>query len=182
MNRRALICSASMVLAIGVITAAAARPPYLAAFKGHYATATGKPTLNGANCALCHIGAPPMKNFNPWGMAFLAGIGGKATNDPAMIKAGFDTAAKAMNPATKETFGARITADAFPGGTSALGGGVTGTWVPLYNGVNMDGWTKMNAGTWSVQNLVLNYAANSGNGWLRCWLMASLIKGSRRGC
>ena len=39
-------------------------------------------------------------------------------------------------------------------------------WRPLYNGVNMNGWTNMNQGNWSVQNGYLTYTGG-GNGWLR---------------
>jgi hypothetical protein len=169
MNRRAAYCGGALALSLMAITAATARPVYLNTFKAHFQTATGKPTLNAANCAMCHIGAPPMKNFNAFGMAFTKALGATGINDPVKISAAFDAAAKIKNPATGETFGARIAKDALPAGATPVGGGggVTGTWVPIFNGINMDGWTKMNAGNWSVSNYVLYYGLNSGNGWLR---------------
>ena len=155
MNRRAAYCGAAMALILTAITAANARPPYLNTFKAHYKTATGKPTLNAANCAMCHIGAPPMKNFNAFGMAFAKSLGAPGVNDPAKISAAFDAAAKLKNPTTNETFGDRIAKDALPAGTAAVGGGggggVSGTWVAAYNGLNTDGWTKM-GGDWSIKN------------------------------
>ena len=39
-------------------------------------------------------------------------------------------------------------------------------WRPLFNGVNMNGWTSMNQGNWTVQNNYLTYTGG-GNGWLR---------------
>ena len=167
MNRRAAYCGAAMALSLLAVTAATARPVYLNTFKAHFQTANGKPALNAANCAMCHIGAPPQKNFNAFGMAFTKALGATGINDAAKIAAGFDAAAKEKNPATGETFGERIAKDQLPAGGAAAGGGTPGTWVPLFNGINMDGWTKMNAGNWSVSNYVLNYGLNSGNGWLR---------------
>lgn len=172
MNRRAACCGAAMAVSLTAITAATARPVYLNTFKAHYQTASGKPTLNGANCAMCHVGAPPQKQFNAFGMAFAKALGAPGVNDPVKIKAAFDAAAKQKNAATGETFGDRIAKDALPAGTAPITGGggsgsIQGSWAPLFNGVNLDGWTKMNAGDWSVKNYVLNYGLNSGNGWLR---------------
>ena len=42
----------------------------------------------------------------------------------------------------------------------------TGQWRPLFNGVDMNGWTSMNQGNWTVQNDYLTYTGG-GNGWLR---------------
>ena len=42
----------------------------------------------------------------------------------------------------------------------------TGQWRPLFNGVNMNGWTKLNQGDWTVRNGYLTYTGG-GNGWLR---------------
>lgn len=156
MNRRAAYVGAAMAVSLTAITAATARPVYLNTFKAHYKTAAGKPTLNGANCAMCHIGAPPQKNFNAFGMAFIKALGGQ-NNDAAKIAAAFDAAAKVKNPATGETFGDRIAKDALPAGTTPVGGGsgggggsVYGTWTAAYNGINMDGLSK--TGDWSIKN------------------------------
>jgi len=152
-----------MALSLTAITAATARPVYLNTFKAHFQTANGKPTLNAANCSMCHIGAPPMKNFNAFGMAFTKSLGATGVNDPAKISAAFDAAAKLKNPTTGETFGARIAKDELPAGGAAAGGGgggVTGTWNAIYNGLNADGWTKM-GGDWSVKNWNLSSSGGS---------------------
>ncbi len=168
MDRKAACCVAAIALSVTAITAATARPVYLNTFKAHYQTANGKPTLNAANCAMCHIGSPPQKRFNAFGVEFSKALGAPGINDPAKIAAAFDSAAKAKHPNTGETFGERIAKDAYPAGTMAVGGGgLQGAWVSIFNGLNLDGWTKMNAGNWSVSNYVLNYGLNSGNGWLR---------------
>jgi hypothetical protein len=39
-------------------------------------------------------------------------------------------------------------------------------WVALFDGRSMDGWTKVNAGDWTVRDGVLAYTGG-GNGWLR---------------
>lgn len=41
-----------------------------------------------------------------------------------------------------------------------------GPWEAVFNGINMDGLTKLNAGNWVVENGVLRYTGG-GNGWLR---------------
>jgi hypothetical protein len=42
----------------------------------------------------------------------------------------------------------------------------TPAWVSLFDGKTMDGWTRMNAGDWTVRDGVLAYTGG-GNGWLR---------------
>src|ERR1041384_4474443 len=39
-------------------------------------------------------------------------------------------------------------------------------WITIFNGQNMDGWTKMNGGNWTVEGGLLKYTGG-GNGWLR---------------
>src|SRR5437764_8337014 len=78
-GRNAIGWTAAAVLALGLLTPALARPQYLQAFKAHYNTAQGKPTLNAANCALCHVGAPNQRTWNAYGDAVRAALGG-ATN------------------------------------------------------------------------------------------------------
>src|SRR5439155_18820975 len=39
-------------------------------------------------------------------------------------------------------------------------------WIMLFNGQNMDGWTRMNGGDWAVEGGLLKYRGG-GNGWLR---------------
>jgi hypothetical protein len=39
-------------------------------------------------------------------------------------------------------------------------------WIMLFNGRNMDGWTRMNGGDWAVEDGMLKYKGG-GNGWLR---------------
>jgi hypothetical protein len=166
MTRSALWCGAAAVLAIGAATPAMARPQYNAAFKAHFNTAS-KPTLNAANCGVCHIGPPPQAMWNPFGQAFRRALGAANVQDRAKIVAALDTAAGQRN-AAGATFLSRINADQLPG--AAAGGGMaagpSGTWIPLFNGANMNGWTKMNQGNWTVQNNLLTYTGG-GNGWLR---------------
>jgi len=178
MKRSAICWGAMAALTVGVVTTATARPQYLQAFKAHYNTASGKPTLNGANCALCHVGPPAQAKWNVYGEAVRAALGAQNVTDRAKIEAALVAAEKKTNPATMQTFAALIAGDKFPGSNMAAGGGAaggagtggapvnTGTWEPAFNGVNMDGLTKMNAGNWSVQNFLLHYTGG-GNGWLR---------------
>jgi hypothetical protein len=39
-------------------------------------------------------------------------------------------------------------------------------WVALFDGRSMEGWTKVNAGDWTVRDGILTYTGG-GNGWLR---------------
>jgi hypothetical protein len=39
-------------------------------------------------------------------------------------------------------------------------------WVSLFDGRSMEGWTKVNAGDWTVKDGILTYTGG-GNGWLR---------------
>lgn len=163
---------AALVLAAGVVSPAVARPPYLAAFKRHYNTTQGKPTLNGANCALCHIGPGNARMWNPYGQAFRAALGGTNVSDAAKITAAFEQAGRARNNARNATYAQLIGRDMLPAAPGAApvrpGGGpaISGTWEPLFNGMNTNGWTKVNQGNWVVENGILKYTGG-GNGWLR---------------
>lgn len=173
MKRRAIWWGATALLTVGVIAPALARPGYLMAFKAHYNTAQGKPNLNGANCALCHVGAPPQGMFNVYGSALKANLNGMTQVNAARINEAFTAVEGRMNPATNQTFRAMINGDRFPGSTQgAAGGGAGGAtlgnspWEPVFNNVNMDGLTKMGEGNWVVQDGVLKYTGG-GRGWLR---------------
>lgn len=176
MKRSAICWGAGAVLAVGMVSTAMARPLYLQTFKAHYATATGKPTLNAADCRLCHIGAPNQRMWNVYGQAVRMALGAQNVQDRAKIEAALVAAEKQTNPQAQQTFGALIAGDKLPGAAAmAAGGGGAGTglsasqtstWEPAFNGVNMDGWTKMNAGNWTVENFLLRYTGG-GNGWIR---------------
>jgi hypothetical protein len=180
MTRHAIGWGATAVLAVCVITPGLARPPYLQAFKTHYKTAQGKPTLNAANCALCHVGMPAQAMFNTWGTAVRAELKGAKMVAPAAITAAFTAAESKTNPGTRQTFLAMINGDRMPGGNMRAGGGgggggmgggggavgAAGPWEPVFNNVNMDGLTKLNQGNWAVQDGVLKYTGG-GNGWMR---------------
>jgi hypothetical protein len=60
---------------------------------------------------------------------------------------------------------AAIAAATAGGGTGASQPATDG-WMMLFNGQNMEGWTKMNDGDWGVESGVLKYRGG-GNGWLR---------------
>lgn len=173
MNRSAIWWGATTALVVGAVAPALARPPYLQAFKAHYNTAQGKPTLNAANCAMCHIGMPNQARFNVYGEALRSNLGNAKGVAPARIIEAFRSAEGKMNPATRQTFMAMIQGDRLPGSTTPAGGGAAGgggavraQWEPVFNNVNMDGLTKMNAGNWVVQDGVLKYTGG-GNGWIR---------------
>jgi len=182
MKRNALIWSATGILAVGVISSASARPPYLQAFKAHYNTASGKPKLNAANCALCHIGPANQAKWNAYGEAFRMALGAKGVTDQAKLVAALKAAETKQNAAARQTFGQLIAKDEFPATAQAAGGGtppvtgntgrpggpaaVAGDWEPVFNGVDMTGLTKMNQGNWVVENQILKYTGG-GNGWLR---------------
>lgn len=177
MNRSVLYWSATAALACGVLSPAMARPAYLQAFKAHYKTASGKPTLDKATCALCHVGAPAQAKWNAYGEAVRGALGAKGVTDRAKIEAAL--VAAESKKAGAQTFGQLINADKMPGAMAAAGGTpppaggggqpsgqANGVWQPIYNGVNMDGWHKMNQGNWVVENQILKYTGG-GNGWLR---------------
>lgn len=179
MTRNALIWSAAGILTVGVISSASARPNYLQVFKGHYKTSAGKPKLNAANCALCHIGPANQGKWNAYGEALRTALGAKGVKDNAKIAAALDTAGKKQNATAKQAFAALIAKDTFPAVAQAAGGAppaapagrpgpapVAGDWEAVFNGVDMSGWTKMNAGNWVVENGLLKYTGG-GNGWLR---------------
>jgi len=176
MNRRAVCWAASAALSLGMLTAASARPQYLMAFKAHYKTSEGKPTLDKTPCVVCHVGAPPQKNFNVYGAAFQKQLGAANVQDRAKIVAALTAIETQKNASANKTFRELINADALPGiaqaggGTGAVPGRppvtATGDWIPLYNGVNMEGWKVMNQGNWKVENMILKYTGG-GNGWLR---------------
>jgi hypothetical protein len=175
MTRGTIVLGAAAVLAVGVLTPVLARPTYLGAFKAHYNTASGKPKLNAANCAMCHVGMPGQAVFNPYGTEVRAALGAKNVSDQGKIKAAFDAAAKKQNATTKVSFGDMIKADILPasaqgpgGGAPATGGGgaISGTWEAVFNGVNMEGLTKENAGNFDVKDGILRYTGG-GKGWLR---------------
>lgn len=189
MTKRNLVgVGASLVLTTALVTAVAARPPYLQAFKTQYNTASGKPKLNMANCALCHDGAPNSGKWNPYGEELRKALGAKNVQDKAKLTAAFQAIeSKKRTPNARRNYGQLIAADTLPGAAqmaaqpnrpatqppAATGGGaagrveVAGDWEYPFNGVNMDGLVKMNQGEWSVSNGILRYKANTGNGWLR---------------
>jgi 3-keto-disaccharide hydrolase len=178
MMRRVIGWSAAAILAVGVVAPALARPQYLMTFKAHYNTAQGKPTLNAANCSLCHIGMPAQRMWNPWGQAVRTALAG-ATNvqDRPKIVAALQAAEKGRNTAANKTYLELINADTLPATAGAPP--ATGTpgpaavsppqqgWLALFNGQDMSGWTKMNAGNWEVKDGILTYTGQGGNGWLR---------------
>jgi hypothetical protein len=175
MTRGALVLSAAAVLVGAAIVPATARPQYLMNFKTHYKTADGKPALNAANCAMCHIGMPRDAKFNAYGQAVGGALGAKNVQDAPKIVAALQAAEKKQNPTTKATFAQMIQADILPASdkapTAATGGVRTTTyttrWEPAFNGVNLDGWTKENGGNWTVgPGGVLKYTGG-GKGWLR---------------
>ncbi len=174
MKINALWWSAVAITAVGVVTNASARPPYLQAFKAHYNTASGKPTLNAANCQLCHMGMPNTKMFNPYGMAVRTALGATNVQDREKVIAALVQAEKGRHTGANQTFAQAIAQDRFPGvapagGASSPGGGggapVSGQWRALYDGVSTNGWTKKNGGNWDVKDYVLRYTGG-GKGWL----------------
>ncbi|MFN3650338.1 MAG: DUF1080 domain-containing protein [Armatimonadota bacterium] len=171
MKRSAIWWTATAALAVGVISAAAARPGYLQAFQAHYQT-EGKPLAAG-RCATCHVGMPNEKKWNVYGTALGRALGGPNVQDREKIIAAFRQIEDQRNPATNRTFGEMLRDNQLPG--SNPGAGVSGdvanalqrpAWKPLFNGRDMSGWTKMNAGDWKVENGLLKYTGG-GNGWLR---------------
>jgi len=170
MTRRAIGWGATIALTLGVIAPALARPGYLMAFKANYNTAQGKPTLNGANCALCHIGAPPQGMFNVYGSALKANLAGATQVNGQRITQAFGAVEGRTNPATNQTFRAMIQGDRFPGSTGGGGGGGgnlgNAPWEAVFNNVNMDGLTKVNGGNYVIQDGILKYTGG-GSGWLR---------------
>jgi len=166
---------ATAALAFGLLSPAAARPGYLTAFKAHYNTTDGKPGLNAANCGLCHTGMPNQGTWNSYGEAFRVALGAKMVGDRAKVVAALVASEKKINPQTRQPYSVMIAADRMPAGSMAAPGGAgggdatvatTGIWETAFNGVNMDGWTKMNQGNWVVENGILKYTGG-GNGWLR---------------
>lgn len=178
MNKRVFWWGATAALAVSVMSAATARPGYLGAFKTYYKTAAGKPKLNAANCALCHIGPANQGKWNAYGTAYGEALGAKQVGDMAKLAAAFAASEKKVNPATKETYAKMIAADLMPGGATGTGGNsaapagssatlaVAGDWEPVFNGLNLDGWTKMGGGNWMAENFLLKYTGG-GNGWVR---------------
>jgi len=174
MKRSAICWSAAALLTVGMISAANARPGYLAAFKETYNTAQGKSTLNAANCTMCHVGAANSGQWNVYGEAMRTALGAKNVTERPRVVAALRAIEGRTNPVTRETFMAMIQADRLPGanigtsGRAAGGGGSIGTvnWQPVFNGVDMAGLHKMNQGDWTVQNFILKYTGG-GNGWLR---------------
>lgn len=184
MKRNVIGWGAAAVLAAAVASPASARPPYLQAFKDQYkVTATSKPRINAAaNCAVCHIGAPRDAKWNGYGEALGKALGAKGVTDKAKLAAALAAVGKMRPAGRQQTYDQIIERDNLPG---APGGGarnmnnqppaqpaqaaaapLRGTWEALFNGVNMDGWAKMNQGNWTIQNGVLKYTGG-GNGWLR---------------
>ncbi len=175
MKRSTIWCGAVAVTTLLVAGAAGARPNYLQAFKANYKTANGKPTLNAANCALCHRGMPAQKMWNPYGEALRKALGATAVTDNAKIVAALTAIEKEKaNPRAQMTFGQLIAQDRMPAAagmpmtttTPPATGAVRGEWQSLFDGTTLNGWHKMNAGDWSVKDGAITYAGG-GNGWLR---------------
>jgi len=59
---------------------------------------------------------------------------------------------------------AAVVAASFASGRS--GAAPEGGWINLFNGKDMEGWTKVNEGDWSVEGGLLKYGGH-GNGWVR---------------
>ncbi|MBM3460002.1 MAG: DUF1080 domain-containing protein [Armatimonadetes bacterium] len=173
MSTRSVIgWGAAVAVTLGVLSPAMARPGYLNAFKRHYNTAQSKPTLNAANCTMCHIGAPNTRMWNGYGQALRQALGARNVTDAARITGALEQAGRARNASRNQTYAALIGRDILPasqgtGQPPAQAGGLGGgAWQALFNGQNMNGWTKMNQGNWMVENGVLKYTGG-GNGWLR---------------
>ena len=155
--------------AVGVVTGVSARPQYLQTFKAHYNTADGKPTLNAANCQLCHVGMPNTRQFNPYGTAVRTALGATNVQDRERIITALTQAGQGRQTGADQSFAQVIAQDRMPGaaggGNAGGGGAITGTWRPLYSGVNMEGWTRKGSGNWDVKDFVLRYTGG-GRGWL----------------
>jgi hypothetical protein len=181
MQKNLLAWGAVAVLALGTWAPTLARPGYLAAFKTLYKTKGSKPNLDKANCALCHVGVPNTGNWNAYGNAIRAALKGAVNEkDAKKVNAALKAAGKAQNTGRGMTFVQLINQDMFPaqgagdgkaakgakGGKAAGGAPISGTWEPLFNGVNSTGWTQVGQGNWSVQDGILKYTGG-GNGWMR---------------
>jgi hypothetical protein len=181
MKRSALLWGATAVLAVTTVTPVLARPGYLMAFKAHYNTAQGKPALNAANCAMCHVGQPNQARWNAYGEALRTALNGqKNVQDRARVVQALDAAGRQTNRAANRTFAQMIQADRLPASAQGGGGGGTGVsgpgaalavqpagpWEPIFDGSNMNNLTKVNAGNWTVRNGYLAYTGG-GNGWMR---------------
>ena len=114
MNRRVLLFGATTALVVGVVAPALARPGYLAAFKANYNTAQGKPALNAANCALCHIGMPNQARWNVYGEALRTNLAGAKMVPAPRITEAMKAVEGRQNPATGQSFLAMINGDRFP--------------------------------------------------------------------
>jgi len=169
MYRCAVILGATVVLAVAAIMPAAARPQYLGTFKSHYKTTDGKPTLNAANCGMCHVGSPRDGKFNAYGGALKTALGAPNVQDPAKIVAALQTAEKTQNPATKVPFARMIQADLLPASDKAPGStaGAAPAWEALFDGHSYAGMTKENEGNFMVTPEGNLRYTGGGRGWLR---------------
>jgi len=187
MTTRALSWSAAALLAMLAAPAALARPQYSGAFKELYKTKDGKPKLNAANCAVCHIGMPKDAKWNLYGQAIRTALAARDVRDRAKINMALKTAGEKKSESGK-TYDELIAADTQPlagppkpeekpkteaSRESAGGGGGPGTvsraeprWVQAFNGRDLEGWTPVNDGRWTVENGLLCYTGG-GHGWLR---------------
>jgi len=171
MNRSAFVFGATAVLAVTAALPAMARPQYLGTFKAHYKTTSGKPALNAANCAMCHVGAPRDSKFNAYGEALKAALGAPNVQDPAKIVAALQAAEKKQNPTTKATFAQMIQSDFLPASDKTPGGSAAATtdpgWVALFDGRSYAGMTKENEGNFTVTPEGYLRYTGGGRGWLR---------------
>jgi len=185
---RAVLWGAAAALTLGICSPALARPQYRAAFIAKYKTTN----LSKSTCATCHIGMPREARWNPYGRAVRMALGATNVMDAAKINEALAQAERGRNQVQMMTFGQLLAADKQPAlGVETRAGQAAanppaqppattprtapapdpairyGTWRSLFNGVNSEGWTKVGAGDWVVENGYLKLRANSGNGWLR---------------
>lgn len=171
MNRSALIFGATAILTAAAALPATARPLYLAAFKTHYRTADSKPTLNAANCGMCHVGAPRDEKFNAYGEAVKTALDAHNVQDEPKVVAALQAAEKKQNPTTKATFGRMIQADLLPSSDKAPAGesaaAPAAKWEALFDGRSYAGLTKEKEGNFVVTPEGNLRYTGGGRGWLR---------------
>lgn len=167
MNRSALLVGATAVLSVAAALPAMARPHYLGAFKANYKTTDGKPTLNAANCTMCHMGAPRDGKYTSYGDAVKIALGGPNVQDQPKIIAALQAVEKKQNPVAKVTFASMIQADLLPGSDKAPASGAAPAWEALFDGGSYAGMTRENEGNFVVTPEGNLRYTGGGKGWLR---------------
>jgi hypothetical protein len=167
MNRSAVLFGATAVLSVVAAMPAMARPHYLGTFKSHYKTTDSKPTLNAANCGMCHMGAPRDAKYTSYGEAVKMALGGPNVQDTPKIVAALQAVEKKQNPTTKVTFARMIQADLLPGSDKAPSDGTPLAWEELFDGRSYAGMTKENEGNYVVTPEGNLRYTGGGRGWLR---------------